>query len=120
MKGIVSGGVKLKHLLNLWSLSEVYVYPTCFWIIGIANRSPTRPYAISDFLSQSSLNILSQIIYKIFTLAKGNVEHEQTLRCWLKPKSGKFEGLNQAAINEMNYLSAIHAISCKTIRVPRN
>jgi len=33
------------------------------------------------------------------------------LRCGLKPEGGKFEGFNQATINEVNYFTTIDGIT---------
>ena len=37
--------------------------------------------------------------------------------CRFKPESGKFEGLNQAAIYKMNNLSAVYRIASQSIRL---
>src|SRR3989344_2131877 len=120
MKRICSGGIHLEHFANFRCFLTININPACLGVIEIAHRSPARPRAISYFLPQTSLHILSQIIYKIFTLSESNVEHEQTLRCWFKPKGGKFEGLNQATIYEVDYLSTINAISRQSVWMPRN
>ncbi|OHA21574.1 MAG: hypothetical protein A2W52_01880 [Candidatus Taylorbacteria bacterium RIFCSPHIGHO2_02_49_25] len=61
-----SGCVKFKNFPYFSRFLSVNIYSTSFWVVEIAHRSPAGPYAVSDFLPQSSLHILSQIIYKIF------------------------------------------------------
>src|SRR3989338_2978740 len=117
-KCIVPGGVHLKKFSDFWCFFGININPARFGVIEITHRSPAWPYSVSDFLPQTSFHILSQIVHIVFTLAKSNVQHKEFLRHRLAPKSRKFEGTNQAAVNHVDYLSAINRISRKTIRVP--
>src|SRR3989338_9761515 len=76
VKRICSGGIHFKYLTNFRSFLIININTARFGVVQIANRSPARPYAISYLLPQTSLHILSQIIYKIFTLAESDVQHK--------------------------------------------
>src|SRR3989344_7321820 len=73
---IFSGGIHVKNLFHLRSFLAININTSRFGIIGVSHRSPTWPYTISDFLSQTSFHILSQIVHKILTLSESNVQHK--------------------------------------------
>src|SRR3989344_6055590 len=97
---------------------RVNINSFCFEVVEVAQQSPAGPNSISDFLSQSSFCILSQIVHIVFGLTKSDTQHKKSLRSWLKPECWKFQRLNQAAINHMNYSPTIYTISSKAIRIP--
>src|SRR3989344_1804211 len=111
VKRICSGGIHFKHLANFRGFLAININTARLGVVEITYRSPAGPNAIPHFLPQTSLHIFSQIIYKIFTLPENDIEHEQPLWCGLKPKGGKFEEANQAAIDKVNYLATINTIA---------
>src|SRR3989344_739756 len=117
-KGVASGGVHLKKFSDFLCFFGININTPRFCIVEIANRGPAWPYTISYFLPQPALHILSQIVHIILTLSKSNVQHKESLRCRLAPKSREFEGTNQAAVHHVNYPSSVYGVASKAIRVP--
>ena len=60
-----------------------------FVIIHIAHRSETQPLSLSQFLADTTLHILNQIVGKVFTLSERHLQHEFPLRGRFKPELRK-------------------------------
>ena len=45
--------------------------------------------SLADFLADSTLHILDEVVRKIFGLSERHLQHEFALRSWLKPKLRK-------------------------------
>src|SRR3989338_5483090 len=65
MKRIFSGGIHIKKFLYFRGFLAININTARLGVVEIAHRSPTGPNSVSYFLPQTSLHILSQIIYKI-------------------------------------------------------
>ncbi|MFH1968642.1 MAG: hypothetical protein ABIJ84_04610 [bacterium] len=87
-------------------------------IVYVANRRNARIFAPTDFLAQTTLGVFRKRIHVVFALPKSDIQHKFSLRRWFKPKLREFQSRNTPAINEIDYLSAVHRIARQPIGVP--
>ncbi|OGN05731.1 MAG: hypothetical protein A2831_03625 [Candidatus Yanofskybacteria bacterium RIFCSPHIGHO2_01_FULL_44_17] len=87
---MVARSIQLKDFLDEAISLRINDHLVIKFVIEIASWCYARIFASSDFLSQSTLHILREIIYIVLGLPKRNIEHEFALRGWLKPKGAEF------------------------------
>lgn len=115
---VTTSRVQLEQLHNLQCLFSIHINAPSPWIIEIPDRCPAWPHTIADFLAQSSLRVLSEVVHEVFALAEGDVEHEQPLGCGLKPEGGELQRLDQATIDQVDDSTTINRITGQTVWVP--
>src|SRR3989344_5251777 len=91
-----------------------------FRIIDIAKGSAHQPLASTDFLADTTIDILHEIVAVILTLSERHLQHEFPLRSWLKPKCRKTQKSNLFGINEIDDAPTVHAVSREAVRMPCN
>ncbi|MBI2577843.1 MAG: hypothetical protein HYV77_03315 [Candidatus Wildermuthbacteria bacterium] len=69
-------------------------------------------------MAQSSPDIFAQGIDVVFALPEGDIEHELSLRCWLKPECGKLQNHNAPAIQEIYNPAPINRIARQSVWMP--
>src|SRR3989338_1834373 len=87
-------------------------------IIHISKRRFCQPFATAQFLADSTLNILLQIVRIIFWLSERHLKHKETLRGWFKPKCRKTQRNYFGRVNSVDDAPAVNGITSKTIWVP--
>ncbi|OGI66688.1 hypothetical protein A2823_01205 [Candidatus Nomurabacteria bacterium RIFCSPHIGHO2_01_FULL_41_91] len=110
-KPSVAGGVILKRRLDNFRLLTVNNNTFISHIVDISNGRNARILASSHFLAQTTLRVFGKRIHIVFALPKSDVQHKFSLRCWFKPKLRKLQRRNTPAINQIDYLSAVHRIA---------
>src|SRR3989344_1141796 len=90
-----------------------------FGVVHIAKGREREPFASTEFLADTAIDIFYQIIRVIFGLTERHLQHEFPLRSWLKPKCRKAQRNNFFGIHEIDDAPAVHAVSRQSVRVPR-
>src|SRR3989338_1331793 len=90
-----------------------------FWVVHIAKGRERQPFSPAEFLADTAIDILNNIIAVILGLTERHLQHEFSLRSWLKPKCRKAKRNYLFCIHEIDDAPAINAISCQSIRMPR-
>src|SRR3990167_9225440 len=90
-----------------------------FGIVHIAKGRERQPFAPTEFLADTAIDILNEIIAVVLGLTERHLQHEFPLRSWLKPKCRKAQRNDLFGIYEINYFAAVHAVSRQSVRMPR-
>src|SRR3989338_3359344 len=90
-----------------------------FGIIHIAKGRERQPFSAAEFLADTAIDILNEIVGVILGLTERHLQHKFALRSWLKPKCRKAQRNYFLSIYEVDNFSAVNAISRQSIRVPR-
>src|SRR3989344_4005912 len=87
-------------------------------IIYISKRRFCQPFATAQFLADSTLNILLQVVGIIFRLTERHLQHKETLRGRFKPKCRKTQRNDFGSVHGVDDAPAVNGITSKTIWVP--
>src|SRR3989344_2815970 len=90
-----------------------------FGIVHIAKGRERQPFSPAEFLADTAIDILNEIIAVILGLTERHLQHKFPLRSWLKPKCRKAQRNNFFGIHEIDDAPAINAISRQSVRMPR-
>src|SRR3989338_1035487 len=90
-----------------------------FGVVHIAERRERQPFASTEFLADTAIDILNEIIRVILGLSERHLQHEFPLRSWLKPKCRKAQRNYFLCIYEVDNFSPIYRVAGETIRMPR-
>src|SRR3989344_3578816 len=90
-----------------------------FGNIHIAKGRERQPFASTEFLADTTIDIFNKIIAVILGLTERHLQHKFPLRSWLKPKCRKAQRNDFLRIYEVDNFSAIYRVSGETIRMPR-
>src|SRR3989344_2834339 len=85
-------------------------------IIYISKRRFCQPFATTQFLADTTLNILFKVVGIIFRLTERHLQHKEALRGWLKPKCRKTQRNDFGRVHGVDDAPAINGITSKTIR----
>src|SRR3989344_5789112 len=80
-------------------------------IIHISKRRFCQPFATAQFLADSTLNILLQVVRIIFRLTERHLKHKETLRGWFKPKSRKTQRNDFGRVHGVDDAPAVNTIA---------
>ncbi|MFZ2149768.1 MAG: hypothetical protein WAV15_01240 [Minisyncoccia bacterium] len=118
-EGVRPFGVFFKRFYYNARFSRVRFNISRFRIIHIAKGSAHQPLASTDFLADTTSNILNKIVGIIFTLSERHLQHKFPLRSWLKPKCRKTQRNYFGRVYCVNDAPAVNTIASKTVRMPR-
>ncbi|OGR85689.1 MAG: hypothetical protein A2901_05690 [Elusimicrobia bacterium RIFCSPLOWO2_01_FULL_54_10] len=59
-------------------------------IVKISEGSPAGEFSPPQLLAQTTVNILGEVVYIVFALAKRDIEHELALGSVIEPKGREF------------------------------
>src|SRR3989338_1477420 len=90
-----------------------------FWVVHIAKGRERQPFSPAEFLADTAIDILNEIIRVILGLTERHLQHEFPLRSWLKPKCRKAQRNDPFGIHEIDDAPTINAISRQSVRMPR-
>src|SRR3990167_7945098 len=88
-------------------------------IIYISKRRFCQPFATPQFLADTTLNILFQIVRVIFRLTERSLKHKESLRGWFKPKCRKTQRIAFGRAQGVGVAPAVNGVASKTIWMPR-
>lgn len=95
---IVAGCVKLEGLTHEFGFFGNNRNAAIIPVIEVSNWWAIRPNSVSQLLSNTTLDVFGEVINVIFALAKGDVEHELSMRRWIKAERWKPQVLDVASI----------------------
>src|SRR3989344_6029971 len=87
-------------------------------IIYISKRRFCQPFATAQFLADTTLNILFQVVRVIFGLTERHLKHKETLRGWFKPKCRKTQRNDFGRVHGVDDAPAVNTITSKSVGMP--
>src|SRR3989338_8328700 len=88
-------------------------------VFDIAKGGFCEPLASAQFLADTTLDILGEVIGIIFGLPERYLQHKEPLRSGFKPKCRKAQSNDFAGIDGINNTTAVDTVSGETIGVPQ-
>ena len=118
MQRVLASSVEFKGLAYERCASGININLLGVSIVEVSRRRSPAPLAAPQLLSDAALHVLAQIIHVVLALTESNIEHELSLRYWLKPEGREPQGLELFRIEEIDDLSTIHRVPCEPVGVP--
>jgi len=116
LQSAITLAVQLKSLVDNPATFFVYYHRLSPNVIKVADWRNPWVFPSAHFLAQTPPCVLGKRIHIVFALSKGDIEHELTLRCTLKPKGWEFESTDTPCIEEIDNPPAVHRITGKPVR----
>src|SRR3989344_2743900 len=118
-EGVRPFGVFLKRFYHNARFSRMRFDIPRFRIVYIAKGSEHQPLASTDFLADTTRNILNEIVAVILTLSARHLQHKFPLLSWLKPKCRKTQRNDFGRVYCINDAPTVNTIASKSIGMPR-
>ena len=109
-EGVRPFGIFLKRFYHNARFGRMRFNISRFGIVHIAKGSAHQLLASTNFLADTTGNILNEVVAVILTLSERHLQHKFPLRSWLKPKCRKAQRNYFGRVYCVNDAPAVHAV----------
>src|SRR3990167_3245801 len=89
-----------------------------FHIVHVSEGRMREPFSATQFLPDTTANILRKVVGIIFALSERHLKHKQPLRGRFKPKCRKTQRNYFGRVHSVNDAPAVNGIASEPVRMP--